>query len=104
MVNLRLTRYEATALRVVLSRGNTAGPRGVDDNGAKGRGPMDKTHDRLIAFLEREADFLRERLGELGLNTGVTTDGGESSPKGQEYRATKQKLDEIEGHIADLRR
>ena len=65
---------------------------------------MDKSHDRLIAFLEREAHFLRERLSELSLNTGVTTDGGESSPQGQAYRETKQKLEEIEGHIADLRR
>ena len=63
-------------------------------------------HDRLIAFLEHEASFLRDRIAGLKqqrMPGGVTNGEGEESPTEAMLRETKAKLAEIEDHIRDLR-
>ena len=65
-------------------------------------------YDRLIAFLEREAEFLRgriETLQEKGWPLPASPGEDEGGPDTIEsqmagYRA---KLEEIESHIAELR-
>ena len=65
-------------------------------------------HDRLIAFLEREAEFLRgriETLKEKGWPFPDSPGEDEGGPDTVETRIAgyQAKLDEVEAHIADLR-
>jgi hypothetical protein len=65
-------------------------------------------HDRLIAFLEREAAFLRTRIAHLeekGWPLPASPGEDEGGPDAVETQIAgyKAKLDEIEAHIADLR-
>lgn len=65
-------------------------------------------HDRLIAFLEREAEFLRGRIATLeekGWPFPESPGEDEGGPDTVETRIAgyKAKLDEVEAHIADLR-
>ena len=67
---------------------------------------MAARYARLIAFLEREAAFLRSRLETLegrDVNVGVDTGAGEDSDLDQSLRETKDKLVEIKEHIAELK-
>lgn len=65
-------------------------------------------HDRLIAFLEREAEFLRHRIGTLEqkgwpLSESPGEDEGGPDTVESQIAGYKAKLDEIEAHISDLR-
>jgi hypothetical protein len=64
-------------------------------------------YDRLIAFLEDEAEALRARIVDLkdddDLQAGVTTGEGTESPSHRERRQAERKLAEVEGHLRDLR-
>jgi hypothetical protein len=64
-------------------------------------------YDRLIAFLEDEAQALRARIADLedddDLQAGVTTGEGGEPPSHRERRQAERKLGEIEGHLRELR-
>lgn len=67
---------------------------------------MPARHTRLIAFLEHEADFLRSRLETLegrDVSVGVDTGEGTETDLEQRIRETRDKLEEITGHIAELK-
>jgi hypothetical protein len=64
-------------------------------------------NDRLIAFLEREADALRRRIESLRDTAlpelGPTTGDGDLTPDERSLLETESRLKEVEGHLADLR-
>lgn len=67
---------------------------------------MPARHARLIAFLEHEADFLRSRLETLegrDVSVGVDTGEGTETDLEQRIRETRDKLEEITEHIAELK-
>jgi hypothetical protein len=64
-------------------------------------------HDRLIAFLEKEAAALRDHIAGLkqrDVSIGTITGDRESSPGESERLDAEARLREIEGHLRDLRR
>ncbi len=63
-------------------------------------------YDRLIGFLEREAQVLKDRIATLKereMHLGVTTGDGDPDPVEEKRREAEVKLMEIEGHLSDLR-
>lgn len=66
-------------------------------------------YDKLISFLEREAQFLRGRIGTLE-NKGWPVaaapgeDEGEPDAVEAELIRDRAKLEEIESHLEDLKR
>ena len=64
-------------------------------------------HDKLITFLEHEAEFLRHRIHRIeheGWRFGVTTaDGDTDDITRAELAAAKEKLGEIVEHVRELR-
>lgn len=65
-------------------------------------------HDKLIAFLEHEAQFLRQRIETLerkGWPVPESAGEDEGGPDTVERRIAgyRAKLDEIEAHIGDLK-
>lgn len=63
-------------------------------------------HDKLIAFLEHEAEFLRHRIADykqVEFPPGVTTGDGEKPPVAELKEAAESKLHELENHIRELR-
>jgi hypothetical protein len=64
-------------------------------------------HDRLIAFLEREAEVLRHRIdslkGSIMPELGVTTKDNAASPEQVMLAEHQARLEEVEGHLSDLR-
>jgi hypothetical protein len=65
-------------------------------------------HDRLIAFLEREAEVLRHRIdslkGSIMPELGVTTEENAPSPEQVMLVEHQARLEEVEGHLSDLRK
>lgn len=64
-------------------------------------------YDRLITFLEREAETLRHRISNIEdreISSGLTGPDAAPSPRQVEEAGDMEKLREIESHIADLRR
>lgn len=66
------------------------------------------SRDRLIAFLEREAQVLRRRIDNLKGGAlpelGITTGSDAETPEEQEIREHEARLAELEGHLEDLRK
>ena len=66
------------------------------------------SHERLIAFLEREAEVLRHRIDSLKNGAlpelGITTGSDAETPEEQELREHEARLAELEGHIEALRK
>ena len=63
-------------------------------------------HDRLISFLDAEAQALRERitgLRERDITVGVETGEGGDTRLEQIRHEAERKLAEIEGHLGELR-
>lgn len=63
-------------------------------------------HDRLISFLEREAEVLRERIAGLrqrDIASGVDTGEGSDTRIEAMREDAEAKLEEIEAHLVELR-
>jgi hypothetical protein len=63
-------------------------------------------HDRLIDFLEREAQFLRDRIAGLqqrDVASGVDTSEGSDTRLEEMREEAEDKLAEIEAHPIELR-
>lgn len=64
-------------------------------------------HDRLITFLEHEAEALRHRIdalkGGLMPELGITTEDNAPSPEQVLIAENQARLEEVEGHLHDLR-
>jgi len=93
--------------RLAAAKGTRAGAAGF--SGAKSvnkRRHAMARFDRLIAFLEHEADVLRSRLETLqqqATPTGLPTGEVGLEAANTQVEATEVRLAEIESHIADLR-
>jgi len=62
-------------------------------------------HDKLIAFLEQEAQILRHRIAGLqsrDILSGPTSPDGEPTSEEQMIAEAKIRLTEVEGHLRDL--
>ncbi len=63
-------------------------------------------YDRLIGFLEREAQVLKDRIATLKereMHLGVTTGDGDPDPVEEKRREAEIMQKEIAVHLSDLR-